>query len=316
MTQSSAKARLHKQHLDKQEQIREQAVLQDKGLKQFPPQHQNIQPGLQADMTPQPISIRSEYRGSHKLRGKVALISGGDSGIGRAIALHYAREGAMVAFIYHSGREDADADETRRLIEAEHADVLALKGDVADKAFCEHAVAQVIAAFGALDILVNNAAEQHVQESFVDISPEQLHKTFETNIFGYFYLAQAAVPFLEQTKGTIINTGSVTSFKGNPKLIDYTATKGAIQAFTFALARSLSEKNIRVNEVAPGPIWTPLIPASFSAEHVENFGSDTLMRRAGQPCEVAPAYVFLASADSSYITGQIIHVNGGGLFGI
>ena len=284
-------------------QPQQQAPKLDSKPQKFPPQHQDVQPGVQEEMQPEPISITPSYRGAHKLRGRVALISGGDSGIGRAVALHYAREGAMVAFIYKSEREQRDADETRRLVEAEEAEVLALRGDVAGKEFCQHAVAQVVAAFGALDILVNNAAEQHVQETFDAISPEQLRQTFETNIFGYFYLAQAALPYLEQTRGAIINTGSVTSFKGNPKLIDYTATKGAIQAFTFALARALAEKNIRVNEVAPGPIWTPLIPASFDAEHVKQFGSDTLMRRAGQPYEVAPAYVFLASADSSYITG-------------
>ena len=283
---------------------------------EFPPQHQDLQPGLQTEMHPQPISITNAYQGSHKLRGRVALISGGDSGIGRAIALHYAREGAMVAFIYGSQREHNDAEETQRLIAAENAESISIQGDIADKEFCRDAVAQVIAAFGGLDILVNNAAEQHTQESLEDISPEQLKQTFETNIFGYFYLTQAALSFLEQTQGVIINTGSVTSFKGNPKLIDYTATKGAIQAFTFALARSLADKKIRVNAVAPGPIWTPLIPASFSPEHVQEFGKDTLMHRAGQPSEVAPAYVFLASADSSYITGQVIHVNGGGHFGM
>lgn len=283
---------------------------------QFPPQHQNQQPGVQAEMRPQPISITPAYQGSHKLRGRVALISGGDSGIGRAIALHYAREGAMIAFIYSADTEQRDVDETRRLIRAEGAEVFSVQGDVANKTFCEEAVAQVVAAYGGIDILVNNAGEQHVQESFEDISPEQLISTFETNVFGYFYLAQAALPHLEQTQGVIINTGSVTSFKGNPRLIDYTATKGAIQAFTFALAKELAEKNIRVNEVAPGAIWTPLIPASFDSEHVKKFGSDTLMKRAGQPCEVAPAYVFLASADSSYITGQIIHVNGGGHLGL
>lgn len=283
---------------------------------QFPPQHQSEQPGLQAHMQPQPISITAAYLGSHKLRGRVALISGGDSGIGRAVALHFAREGATVAFIYRGDSEQSDADETKQLIEAEQSDVLALAGDVADKAFCTQAVERVIEEFGALDILVNNAGEQHIQHSVEDISPEQLQQTFETNIFSYFYLTQAALPYLEKAQGVIINTGSVTSFKGNPQLIDYTATKGAIQAFTFAMAKSLASKKIRVNEVAPGPIWTPLIPASFSAEQVARFGSDTLMQRAGQPAEVAPAYVFLASADSSYITGQIIHVNGGGYLGI
>lgn len=301
--------------------------------KAFPPQRQNQQPGSQAEMQPQPISIRADYRGSHKLRGKVALISGGDSGIGRAVALHFAREGASVAFIYRGqqnretsqgsagaggddDKEKQNADETVQLIEAEQSDALALQGDVSDKSFCEQAVAKVIEEFGALDILVNNAAEQHVQQNLEDISPEQLQKTFATNIFSYFYLTQAALPYLEKAQGAIINTGSVTSFKGNPKLIDYSSTKGAIQAFTFALAKSLADKKIRVNEVAPGPIWTPLIPATFTPEQVGKFGTDTLMRRAGQPCEVAPAYVFLASADSAYITGQIIHVNGGGYFGI
>lgn len=292
---------------------------QQQAKQQFPPQHQHEQPGIQEEMHPQPISITADYRGAHKLSGRVALISGGDSGIGRAVALHFAREGAAVAFIYLGGGEQGernDAEDTCGLIEAEHSEALAIEGDVSDKAFCEAAVARVIEEFGALDILVNNAAEQHVCDGIEDISPEQLQKTFATNIFSYFYLTQAALPHLEKSKGAIINTGSVTSFKGNPQLIDYTATKGAIQAFTFAMARSLADKNIRVNEVAPGPIWTPLIPASFDAEKVAKFGSETLMKRAGQPAEVAPAYVFLASADSSYITGQVIHVNGGGHFGI
>jgi NAD(P)-dependent dehydrogenase (short-subunit alcohol dehydrogenase family) len=283
---------------------------------QFPPQHQSIQPGIEALMEPAPVSITAAYRGSHKLSGRVALISGGDSGIGRAVALHFAREGAAVAFIYLSEEENGDAEETRRLIEAEKSEVLAIAGDASSKSFCMDAVARVIEEFGTLDILVNNVGEQHVQNSIEDISPEQLQQVFSTNIFSYFYLTQAALPHLEKSQGTIINTGSVTSFKGNPELIDYSATKGAIQAFTFALAKSLAAKKIRVNEVAPGPIWTPLIPASFSAEEVAKFGSNTLMGRAGQPAEVAPAYVFLASADSAYITGQIIHINGGGYLGI
>lgn len=280
---------------------------------QFPPQEQQHQPGRQGRMTPEPITIRPDYKGSDKLRGRVALISGGDSGIGRAVAQHFAREGADVAFLYKD--EHDDARDTVKRIEGEGVAALAIAGDVADKGFCQQAVKQVIERFGRLEILVNNAAEQHVRKDLLDISEEQLRRTFATNIFGYFFLTQAALPHLQES-ATIINTGSITSFKGNPALIDYTATKGAIQAFTFALARSLAERNIRVNEVAPGPIWTPLIPASFSAEEVEKFGSNTLMGRAGQPCEVAPAYVFLASADASFITGQIIHVNGGGLFGI
>jgi NAD(P)-dependent dehydrogenase (short-subunit alcohol dehydrogenase family) len=280
---------------------------------QFPPQEQQHQPGRQGQMTPEPITIRQDYKGADKLRGRVALISGGDSGIGRAVAQHFAREGADVAFLYKD--EHADARDTVKRIEGEGGSALAIAGDVADKGFCQQAMKQVIERFGRLEILVNNAAEQHVRKDLLDISEEQLRRTFGTNIFGYFFLTQAALPHLRES-ATIINTGSITSFKGNPALIDYTATKGAIQAFTFALARSLAPRNIRVNEVAPGPIWTPLIPASFSAEEVEKFGSNTLMGRAGQPCEVAPAYVFLASADASFITGQIIHVNGGGLFGI
>jgi NAD(P)-dependent dehydrogenase (short-subunit alcohol dehydrogenase family) len=280
---------------------------------QFPPQEQHHQPGRQSQMMPEPISIRPDYKGSDKLRGRVALISGGDSGIGRAVAQHFAREGAAVAILYKD--EHDDARDTVKRIEAEGVEALAIAGDVADKSFCQQAVKQVLERLGRLEILVNNAAEQHVQKDLLDISEEQLRRTFATNIFGYFFLTQAALPHLRES-AAIINTGSITSFKGNPGLIDYTATKGAIQAFTFALARSLAERNIRVNEVAPGPIWTPLIPASFSAEQVEKFGSETLMGRAGQPCEVAPAYVFLASADASFITGQIIHVNGGGLFGI
>jgi NAD(P)-dependent dehydrogenase (short-subunit alcohol dehydrogenase family) len=280
---------------------------------QFPPQHQSHQPGRQKQMTPEPVSIREDYTGSGKLRDKVALISGGDSGIGRAVARHFAREGAAVAFIYRD--EDDDAAATIAAIEADGGRAMAVAGDCGDKTFCLRAVQETLDAFGQLDILVNNAAEQHVQKDLLDIDEEQLRRTFTTNIFGYFFLTQAALPHLGDG-AAIINTGSVTSFKGNPALIDYTATKGAIQAFTLALARSLAERNIRVNEVAPGPIWTPLIPASFSAEEVAHFGSNTLMGRAGQPCEVAPAYVFLASADGSFITGQVIHVNGGGHFGV
>lgn len=271
------------------------------------------QPGRQATMQPQPESIRAGYIGSQKLQGKVAIITGGDSGIGRAIALHYAREGADVGILYLEEHEDAAT--TLEAIRGEGVRGMGIAGDCGDKAFCTTAVTAIIDALGAVDILVNNAAEQHVQHELGDISQEQLQATFRTNIFGYFFMAQAALPHMKEG-GTIINTGSVTSFKDNSKLMDYSATKGAIQAFTLSLASELADRKIRVNEVAPGPIWTPLIPATFSADEVEKFGKNTLMKRAGQPAEVAPAYVFLASDDASYITGQIIHVNGGGYFGI
>jgi NAD(P)-dependent dehydrogenase (short-subunit alcohol dehydrogenase family) len=274
-----------------------------------PPQHQSRQPGEQQPMHPQPQSIRESYRGSGKLNGKVALISGGDSGIGRAVALHFAREGADIAIIYLN--EDRDANETSTLVEKEGRRCLPIRGDCGKMEFCEHAVQRVLAHFKHLDILVNNAAEQHPQDGLEKISQEQLLRTFQTNIFGYFFLTQAALPHLGEG-AVIINTGSVTAFRGNKELIDYASTKGAIQAFTFSLAASLASKKIRVNGVAPGPIWTPLIPSTFSAEETAQFGGNTLMKRAGQPSEVAPAYVLLASEDGSYITGQFIHINGGG----
>jgi len=278
--------------------------------KGFQPQHQDHQPGKESELQPRPIAIRHNYKGSDKLLGKVALISGGDSGIGRSVALHFAREGADVAIIYFD--EDDDARETIELLKKEGRRAFALQGDVTDPQFCRRAVDLVVEKLNKLDILVNNAAKQFPKKDIVEITPEQLEKTFSTNIFSMFYLTQAAVPYLEKnTGGTIINTGSVTGFRGSPHLIDYSSTKGAIQAFTFSMAISLVKKGIRVNEVAPGPIWTPLIPASFTAEEVSKFGTNTLMERAGQPCEVAPAYVFLASEDSSYITGQVIHINGG-----
>lgn len=280
---------------------------------QQPPQHQSKQPGEQRPMQPQPVSIRDDYRGAEKLKEKTALITGGDSGIGRAVALHFAREGANVAIIYLD--EDDDAFETQRLIEKEGRKALLLRGDCGSKTFCQSAVDETIKQFGGLHILVNNAGEQHMQTKLEDISEQQLRDTFNTNIFGYFFMTQAALPHLK-AGSSIINTGSVTSFKGNPVLIDYSATKGAIQAFTVSLAKAVGERGIRVNEVAPGPIWTPLIPASFPEEKVAKFGSDTLMKRAGQPAELGPVYVMLACEDASYITGQIIHVNGGGYSGV
>jgi NAD(P)-dependent dehydrogenase (short-subunit alcohol dehydrogenase family) len=273
-----------------------------------PPQRQSQQPGRQTQMTPAPETIRADYRGSGKLEGKHALISGGDSGIGRAVAVHFAREGADVALIYLD--EDDDADETEELVSSEGVRCLKIKGDVSKPDFCARAVEQVVDEFGSLEILVNNAAQQYPQEDVKEISFEQLEKTFHTNIFGYIFLAQNALKHLRKG-GCIINTGSVTASRGSPKLVDYSATKGAIEAMTYSLALQVVDKGIRVNGVAPGPIWTPLIPASFSKEQVEKFGQDTPMGRPGQPAEVAPAYVYLASEDASYVTGQFIHVNGG-----
>lgn len=274
----------------------------------LPPQHQLQQPGLQTEMNPQPISEDPSYRGSGKLKDKVALISGGDSGIGRAVAIYFAKEGADVAIIYLSEHEDAE--ETKRQVEQEDRKCLLIAGDIGDEQFCKEAVKQTIKQFGKLDIVVNNAAEQHPQKSLLNITSQQLEKTFRTNVFGYFYLTKAALPYLQQGS-VIINTASVTAYEGNEQLLDYSATKGAIVAFTRSLAKSLVQQGIRVNGVAPGPIWTPLIPSTFTSDQVATFGANTPMNRPGQPNEVAPSYVFLASNDSSYITGQMIHVNGG-----
>ena len=275
---------------------------------QQPPQQQNQRPGIEAEMTPQPVAEDPKYRGSGKLRGKVALITGGDSGIGRAVAIAYAREGADVAIVYLNEQEDAE--ETKRLVEEEGQSCLLIAGDIGDERFCQQAVEQTVAEFGRLDILVNNAAEQHPQKNIEDISAEQLERTFRTNIFAMFYLTKAALKHLQEGSA-IINTTSVTAYKGSPELLDYSSTKGAIVAFTRSLSQSLVEKGIRVNGVAPGPIWTPLIPSTFPPEKVEQFGGNVPMKRAGQPEEIAPAYVFLASDDSSYMAGQILHLNGG-----
>ena len=273
-----------------------------------PKQRQPRQPGIEKHMRPRPRHTDRKQEGSNKLRDKVALISGGDSGIGRAVAIAYAKEGADVAIMYLDEHEDAH--ETIRLVEQYGRRCLAIAGDIGDELFCADAVKRTVEELGRLDVLVNNAAEQHPQESIEKISSAQLERTFRTNIFSYFYLTKTAMPHLKRGSA-IINTTSVTAYRGSPALIDYSATKGAIVAFTRALSQALAEKGIRVNAVAPGPIWTPLIPASFPEEKVETFGSDTPMGRAGQPEEVAPSFVFLASDDSSYMTGQVLHPNGG-----
>ncbi len=277
----------------------------------IPPQKQDVQPGREAQMTPRPEYQAPEYRGSGKLQGKVALITGGDSGIGRAVAVLFAREGADVAVVYLN--EHNDARKTEELIRAEGRRCLLISGDVGDPAFCKQAVEQTVSELGGLNVLVNNAAEQHPVEKLEDIPVDQIERTFRTNIFGYFFMAQAALPHLE-AGDAIINTTSVTAYRGSPHLLDYSATKGAITAFTRSLSIQLAQRktSIRVNGVAPGPIWTPLIPSTFDEKKVDEFGGDVPLGRPGQPEEVAPAFVYLASeADSSYVNGQIIHVNGG-----
>jgi NAD(P)-dependent dehydrogenase (short-subunit alcohol dehydrogenase family) len=274
----------------------------------IPPQHQDRQPGREYKMHPRPKAVDEEYIGTGKLTGKVALITGGDSGIGRAVAIAFAKEGADVAIVYLN--EHTDAKETKSLVEKQGHRCLLIDGDVKDEFFCIRAVAQTLDTFNHLDIVVNNAAEQHPVESIQDITSEQLENTFKTNIFSYFYITKAAIGHLD-TGATIINTTSVTAYRGSDHLLDYAATKGAIVAFTRSLAKALAPKKIRVNGVAPGPIWTPLIPSSFKDKEVSEFGKDVPMGRPGQPEEIAPSYVFLASDDSSYMTGQFLHPNGG-----
>jgi NAD(P)-dependent dehydrogenase (short-subunit alcohol dehydrogenase family) len=274
----------------------------------FPPQHQDVQPGLEYVMNPLPISDNPDYKGSGKLEGKIAIITGGDSGIGRAVAIGFAKEGADVAIVYLYEREDAEA--TKQMVERYGRRCLLIEGDLRDPGFSAETVRRTLECYGKLDVLVLNQGVQFPQESIMDISDEQLENTYRTNIFPHFYMMKAALPHLKPGS-TIISTASVTAYAGAPLLVDYSSTKGAIVSFTRSLSLQLVSKGIRVNAVAPGPIWTPLIVSSYSAEYVKTFGLETPMKRAGQPFELAPTYIYLASEDSSFVTGQVLHVNGG-----
>ena len=284
--------------------------------KEFRPQSEEIPgqqlpyPAKQSDMNPAPDSDLSNYKPAGKLTDKIAIITGADSGIGRAVAIAFALEGADVAIVYNENTDDANT--TKKMVESKGRKCLVIQADVRDSAACRDAVKQTVDAYGKLNILVNNAAYQMAQEKLEDISDEQFRRTFETNIFGYFFMAKAALPHL-QAGDAIINTGSIVGIVGNPILVDYTATKGAIHAFTKSLAIQLGERNIRVNCVAPGPAWTPNIPATMPKDEVKNFGHEVALARPGQPEELAPAYVLLASSDGSFITGSIVEVTGGKL---
>lgn len=273
---------------------------------------QDHQPGVQTAMNPKPEIIKPHYKGSEKLKGKVALITGGDSGIGRSVSVLFAREGADIAICYLD--EDQDAKDTKKMVEAEGQRCLLIKCDLQQPEEIQDLVKQTIQEFKTINILVNNAGVQYPQKSITDISPEQLYQTFNTNILGMFHLTQAVLPHM-QAGDSIINTTSITSYHGHDELIDYSSTKGAITTFTRSLSTNLlkNKTGIRVNGVAPGPIWTPLIPSSFDEETLKEFGKQTPMGRMGQPSEVAPAYLFLASEEASYISGQVIHINGGSI---
>ncbi|GEN84334.1 putative oxidoreductase YhdF [Sporosarcina luteola] len=286
----------------------------EKKDEQVIPQTQNHQPGVEAEMDPPPLYDDENYKGSGKLKGKNALITGGDSGIGRAVAVAFAKEGANVAIAYLDEAEDVDANKTVELIEKYGGKAKKIRIDISEEENCEQLIDEFIQEFGSLNILVNNAGKQFPQDDISQISGDQLRETFETNFFGLFHLSKAALAHMKDGD-CIVNTSSVTAYNGSPGLIDYSATKGAITSFTRSLALNLADKGIRVNAVAPGPIWTPLIPATFDAKKVEQHGADTPVKRRGQPAENAPAYVFLASNDSSYMTGQTIHVDGGDYVG-
>lgn len=273
-----------------------------------PGQEQERQPGTEGQMNPSPLQADEDYKSGNKLQGKVALITGGDSGIGRSVAIGYAKEGADVAISYLEEHEDAEY--TKKQVEAEGRRAILIAGDVGEESVCQEAVERTVKKLGQLDILVNNAAEQHPTDDLLNISAEQLERTFKTNIYSVFHMTKAALPHLKQGS-SIINTASVNPYVGNPDLVDYTATKGAVVAFTRSMAKQLVDKGIRVNGIAPGPIWTPLIPSTFSEDKVEQFGTNTPMGRPGQPVEHVGSYVLLASDDSTYITGQFIHINGG-----
>lgn len=275
-----------------------------------PAKVQRHQPGEESLMNPSPVFENVEFKGSGRLEGRVAMITGGDSGIGRAVAIAFAREGADVAIVFL--HEETDARETAKHVEARGRQCLMIKCDISKKSACERAIAGVIKKYGQLDVLVNNAAQQYPQKSITEITEQQLVKTFRTNIFSMFFMSAAAIPHLRGSKHpAIINTTSVTAYRGSPELLDYSSTKGAIVSFTRSLAGQLAKEKIRVNGVAPGPIWTPLIPATFAPEEVATFGSDSPLGRAGEPWECAECYVFLASQDANYMTGQILHPNGG-----
>ncbi|HEX6012361.1 MAG TPA: SDR family oxidoreductase [Geminicoccaceae bacterium] len=277
----------------------------------MPPQKQDRQPGRESEMHPRP-DYMPRYPGSGRLEGKVAIVTGGDSGIGRAVSVLFAREGANVAIVYLE--ENEDAKETAEAVKREGRECLAIAGDIGEERFCRRAVDQAVQRFGRLDVLVNNAAEQHEQESIEGISERQLVRTFKTNVFGYFFMTKAALPHLKEGSA-IVNTTSVTAYKGSGQLLDYASTRGAIVAFTRSLSQQLADKKIRVNGVAPGPIWTPLIPASFDEERVSQHGANVPLGRPGQPNEVATCHLFLACEDSSYMTGQVLHPNGGSVVG-
>lgn len=274
----------------------------------YPSQHQDQQPGIESLMNPRPVYDNPNYKGSGKLKDKVAIITGGDSGQGRAIAVAFAKEGADIVIVYLN--EDSDAEETKQYVEQKGRRCLCIAGNIGSEAFCKQVMDQTIIQFGKLDILVNNAAEQYVQDGLEYITSEQMEKTFRTNFFSIFYLTKIALSHLKPGS-SIINAASLAAYEGNEQLIDYSATKGAIVSFTRSLSKSLHSKGIRVNGVVPGTIWTPLIPASFPSDQVANWGAKNPMKRAGQPFEVAPAYVYLASEDSTYVSGQFIHITGG-----